>query len=171
MKKLIYLLISVTILLNSCAKETVYLEAGEEDGTVSSGTLGGTKWRMTSLILGQEISGQKTEQDLFPLAENCAKDDVMMFNAGNNFVYDEGASKCDSGDPQQEAGTWTLSDDKKKLTLTSESINNTPEPIIYDVVFTSTKLTLSYKESSTINVGGQDVKTTIYTIFSFAPHK
>ncbi|WAC42360.1 hypothetical protein [Pedobacter sp. SL55] len=78
---------------------------------------------------------------------------------------------AESSEPQQENGRWTLSGDKKKLTLTSESINNTTEPVIYDIVVTSTKLTLTYKENMTVNTGGQNVTTTIYTIFSFVPHK
>lgn len=167
MKKLIYLFISVAFLLNSCAKDTVYVEA-EEDITTSAGALEGTKWKMTSLIVGQEIGGQKTEADFFALADDCSKDDVMMFNAGSNFTYDEGPTKCSPIDPQQEIGKWTLSSDKKKLTLISESINNTEEPVVYDVVITSTKLTLKYNENMSVTAGGQEVKTNIYTIITFS---
>lgn len=175
MKKLYCVLISVSILLGSCAKDTHYLDAGADTGGnagggTSTAALEGTKWKMTSLIFGQEINGQKNEQDFFPLADDCSKDDLMIFNKDNIFIYDAGATKCESSEPQQENGRWTLSGDKKKLTLTSESINNTTDPIIYDIVVTSTKLTLTYKEKVTVTTGGQDVVTTIYTIFSFAPH-
>lgn len=157
---------SAIILLNSCAKITEHIPDVTAAG--SSASIEGTKWKMTSLILGQEISGQKVEQDLFPFADDCSKDDLMIFNKDNIFIYDAGATKCESSEPQQENGRWILSGDKKKITLTSDAINNSPEPVIYDVVVTSTKLTLTYRESMTVTTGGQDVTTIIYTIFSFA---
>ncbi|WAC42361.1 hypothetical protein [Pedobacter sp. SL55] len=97
MKSLYFILILASILLGSCAKDTVYLDAGagtDTGGGTSTAALEGTKWKMTSLIFGQEINGQKIEQDLFSLAEDCSKDDLMIFNKENIFIYDAGATKC-----------------------------------------------------------------------------
>lgn len=178
MKKLIYLLFVTTILLSSCAKETSYLEAGVDTegeggsgGGTSTAALEGTKWKMTALLFGQEIAGQKVELDLLKDADACSKDNIMSFEKQGVFIFDEGATKCDSSDPQQEKGTWSLSADKKKLTLTSLALNDDTGPITYDVVATSTKLTLTVKETMTVTAEGQTITTTIYTTIVFAAHK
>ena len=176
MKKLIYLLVSITILLSSCAKDTVYLEPGEitgggGGGGTSTASLEGTKWKMTALLFGQEIAGQKVELDLFKDAEACSKDNIMSFEKQGVFIFDEGPTKCVSSDPQQEKGTWSLSADKKKLTLTSLALNDDTDPITYDVVVTNSKLTLSVKETITVTAEGQTITTTIYTSIVFEPHK
>lgn len=177
MKKLIYLLISTVILLSSCAKDTFYLTPGEDTGSggggggTSTAALEGTKWKMTALLFGQEIAGQKVELDLFKDADDCSKDNIMSFEKQGVFIYDEGPTKCESGDPQQEKGKWVLSADKKKLTLTSSALNDDPDPITYDVVVTNSKLTLSVKETITVTAEGQTITTTIYTSIVFAAHK
>jgi len=164
-----FLFIILTVF--SCQKDIEYLEPGTDGkGGATVTNLEGTKWRVTSMILGQEVSGVKSEADLFLIAESCSKDDIVYFNAGGNFIYDEGPTKCDPNDPQQETGSWSLSGDKKKLTLTSGIINNSDSPIIYEVAIVNKKLTLTYKETITVpNPAGGNVQMTIYTIMGFTP--
>ncbi|MGV3547324.1 MAG: DUF5004 domain-containing protein [Pedobacter sp.] len=174
MKKLLYLLFATTILLNSCAKDTFYLEAGEDtegEGGTSLTSLEGTKWKIKSMVLGQEINGLKSEADLFLIAEACNKDDLILFNKGGIFIYDEGPTKCDVDDPQQETGKWSLSADKKKLNLASGSLNNSDEMVSYDFSGTANQISLTMKETVNMNVGGENINTIIYSVFTFTAVK
>lgn len=173
MKKLFFSLSLAVFLFGSCAKDTVYLEAGttnETSGTTVT-SLEGTKWKMAALILGQEINGVKSEADLLPSTGTCAKDDILFFDKNDVFLYDEGPSKCEDSDPQQEIGSWSLSSDKKKLTLVSPIINNSDEAQVYSVSMDGEKLKLYASGTVDTDVNGQNVKTTIYTIFILAPYK
>ena len=82
MKKLYCVLISVSILLGSCAKDTHYLDAGADTGGnagggTSTAALEGTKWKMTSLIIGQEIKGQKKRQYALPSFSNLVANQIL----------------------------------------------------------------------------------------------
>ncbi|WP_113662101.1 DUF5004 domain-containing protein [Pedobacter nanyangensis] len=168
--RLLPFLFTILALL-SCETPTDYLEPGKDKKEGAAITnLEGTKWKVTSMIVGQEVSGVKNEADLFLIAENCSKDDLVHFNAGGNFIYDEGPTKCDPDAPQQESGTWSLSADKKKLTLTSNIINNTDSPIVYEAAIVNKNLTLTARETISMpNPAGGEIKMTIYTIMGFTP--
>jgi len=63
--------------------------------------------------------------DLLAQMNNCSKDDTYKFSLDNTLKYDEGASKCDSSDPQFTAGTWVFNTDE---TILSTTINNKTTP-------------------------------------------
>lgn len=50
--------------------------------------------------------------------ESCSTDDCTKFNADGTTSIDEGATKCDPGDPQTVSGTFELSEDGKTITIT-----------------------------------------------------
>jgi hypothetical protein len=49
--------------------------------------------------------------------DDCEKDNSFTFNTNGTGVMDEGATKCDSGDPQTENFNWVLTNNTQ-LTLT-----------------------------------------------------
>jgi hypothetical protein len=61
--------------------------------------------------------------------EDCLADNCFSFNTDQSFKVDEGAVKCDAGEPQTAIGAWSISEDGKKLSLTDNS-----EVTIGDVV-------------------------------------
>lgn len=165
MKQLLFTILSVVIFTASCQKEPIYLDAG---GDISI-SLEGTKWKVTSAIVGEEVDGQKSEEDILAIAEPCSKDNIILFNKGGVFIMDEGPTKCEPTDPQQEIGQWALSTDHKKLTLLSEAFNNDPDPVVYDITQTGNNLTLTYKEGLMITIGNKTVKTDLYVIMVLSP--
>lgn len=54
---------------------------------------------------------------------DCSTDDTFKFNTDKTLVQDAGAIRCNTSDPQTQAGTWSLNSDQSKLTL---AIPNSP---------------------------------------------
>jgi hypothetical protein len=72
------------------------------------------KWKITSATAGG--------YDAFASRDACERDNLYIFFSDNKLTVDEGATKCNSGDPQTAAtGTWSLSTDEKTLTLNAGS--------------------------------------------------
>ena len=102
----------------------------DDSGSSSSGSVEGS-W----IQVGATSDGVNTWNDPDEW-DDCEKDDVTTFKSDGKYEVDEGATKCDPADPQiNESGTWSLSADKKTLTLGS---------FAFDVVtLTSTDLKVS----------------------------
>lgn len=123
MKKLL-LIAAVSLLainFNSCTGEKTDAEI-----------LGATTWRITNLY----VNGA----DFFALADNCDKDDVYYFNEDGTYKHDEGATTCNSGDPQiVEQGAWSVSSDGTTFTVSAGN-----DSYIYTVeVLSETELRIS----------------------------
>ncbi len=75
-------------------------------------------WKLTAATINSENNGIT---DMYAEMDNCAKDDIMTFKTNNTFVADEGATKCNTDDPQTELGTWIFSTDEKIITVDDDS--------------------------------------------------
>lgn len=58
---------------------------------------------------------------IWVLADPCSKDDFMTFKTNGTVVTDEGATKCDAGDPQTTTENWSFSADEKKITIDGDT--------------------------------------------------
>jgi hypothetical protein len=56
--------------------------------------------------------------------DDCDADNCFTFKADQSFSVEEGAIKCDPNDPQTATGTWSISDDGKKLSLSDSGISD-----------------------------------------------
>lgn len=86
----------------------------EDDPTTVEILTAGDCWKITLL------EGYETTSKLWisvPV-EDCLADNCLTFKADQTLIADEGASKCDAADPQTAEGSWSLSDDATKLSLT-----------------------------------------------------
>jgi len=61
-----------------------------------------------------------TTNDMFAMMEDCEKDDTNKFNTDKTVVTDEGATKCDSSNPQKTTSTWSFNADETVLTITDD---------------------------------------------------
>lgn len=48
---------------------------------------------------------------------DCKKDDLLKFNTDNTGIADEGATKCNTQDPQSVPFSWSFSNSETKLTF------------------------------------------------------
>ena len=60
--------------------------------------------------------------DVSAFIQSCYKDNVMSFLATGNGTFDEGASKCNSADPQSTNFTWNFTDNGNTLNINSAII-------------------------------------------------
>lgn len=59
----------------------------------------------------------------------CVRDDVTTYTVDNNFINDEGISKCNVTDPQTIKGTYLIENNKHQLTIFIGG-----SPVIYNLV-------------------------------------
>ena len=99
-KKLLFLSAFLVLLAFGCKKDDPTLIEVLQSG----------KWK----IAGVKFNGT----DAISSIEACELDNFTRYNTDNTYVVDEGATKCDSTDPQiNEEGTYSISTDEKTLTL------------------------------------------------------
>lgn len=69
---------------------------------ISTGT-----WKFsTATVNGINVSGA---------LQSCQKDNTLTFQANGNGTIDEGATKCNGGDPQSSPYTWNFANDETIL--------------------------------------------------------
>ena len=119
------ILLSTSLLtLNSCSKDE---EEAPEQVTVKS-KITGRDWKTTDYSVTVNGSAIITYADF----DACVKDDITRFLNDFTGTVDEGSTKCDPGDPQQTAFTWTLVssdtqiryEDSGDITVYNIKINN-----------------------------------------------
>ena len=60
--------------------------------------------------------------DVSAFINSCYKDNTMIFVANGNGTFDEGASKCNSGDPQTTNFTWNFTNNGSTLNVNAAII-------------------------------------------------
>ena len=78
---------------------------------------GGKKWKMTAATATFVQNNQTTTIDAYAKMRNCDKDDVTIFFSNKKIESREGASKCNTSDPDLiSEGTWTFNSTETELT-------------------------------------------------------
>jgi len=79
----------------------------------------------------------------------CQKDNLMLFHADSTVDLDEGATKCDSADPQvQDGGEWYFASNETQLAFTSFPYDPLQEERVLDITElskTMLKLEMDYR--------------------------
>ena len=145
MKKVLITLSAALLIagFNGCSKD---------DDSKLSEVITGKNWKLTAMTInpGFNFLGVMIT-DVYAMMEPCTQDDLITFNANGTLVTDEGPTLCNTGDPQQTPGTWTLSGDEKFLTVISEGDTLTMEI----VSFSSSKMVGKYSELADYGTGPQ----------------
>ncbi len=88
----------------------IFAACSSDDDKTNKELLTAKSWKVTALFMGGA--------DIYPLFEDCDKDDLHTFFEDGTFQVDEGAIKCDPNDPQiLEEGTWTMNADETIITV------------------------------------------------------
>jgi Lipocalin-like domain len=96
-------------------------------------------WRITSFTYKE---GNAPVQDVYALYGPCSRDDFYKFNADKTFLFDEGATRCSSSDPQTMTSGWDINADGSILLLLEMKGSTTAE--LYNIQeLTDTKLRIS----------------------------
>lgn len=120
-KLLFFITISLTFVFSACKKDK------NDDPATKTELITASKWKMTAFTVnpGFPIFDNQgniigTSEDMLAQMDACSIDDTFKFNTDMTFVFDEGASKCDSGDPQSTAGTWAFISSETILSITDD---------------------------------------------------
>ena len=106
----------------------------------------GTCWKITLL------EGFDTANNLWVAVpiEDCDADNCFTFKTDQTFTVEEGAVKCDPDNPQTATGTWSLSDDGKKLSLSDSGTTDVGTivelvngKLVYEAAFDDEKIRIT----------------------------
>lgn len=106
----------VAIFVSSCSKDD---DNPADNPKTATEYLTAGNWKMTALTVNPGINfGGGTITNFYAQMPACTTDDLTKFNSDGTITDDEGATKCDPGDPQSTTeGTWVLSEDNSTLTM------------------------------------------------------
>ncbi len=139
-KRILAIALSATLFLASCSKEDDNNTTPPKTKTELLTTNG--SWKFSNAVVGTT--------NVNALLQTCQKDNIMTFVAvGLTGTLDEGVSKCNAGDPQTSAFTWSLA--------SSETVLNISTPLFTGGSSTFTLVSLTATElvvSQNITVGG-----------------
>jgi hypothetical protein len=155
MKKLLLGMGAVTLLFSACKK------SDDDSGTGGSrkSTLTSGKWRITASTATIEYPAPAGTQtmDALKLFPSCQIDNLIGYNSDGTMTIDEGATKCNSSDPQvKTGGSWALLDNDSKLRLTDNGTTVTASI----TAFSSSSMTVSV---DTTVAGMKATTVTTYT--------
>lgn len=148
MKTYLPLFAFVLLLLSACSKN--------DDSSANTTTpqpskkelLTANSWKYKSWTVtpGLQDSLGNTFTDYYAYLPQCEKDDIITFATNGGVTIDEGASKCDANDPQEQIGTWSFLNNETKLNMNGYT---------YSIAtLTSTELVLTFTDlqgSTTVN--------------------
>lgn len=134
--------------LLTCTLATVGCKKDDPEPSPTEILTAGTCWKMTLL---EGFDKTNNVWAAVPI-EDCQADDCFSFKTDQTFTVEEGAAKCAPDDPQQSTGTWSLSDDGKKLSLSDSSntdvgtvVELTKGKLVYETVFDEEKIRITMR--------------------------
>jgi hypothetical protein len=109
------------ILIFACALAVGFFSCKKENKSRSKTELltSGT-WHVSAYTVDPAIDwdGDGTDEtNIYAIMDQCIKDDQTTFSANGTGELNEGAEKCDAGDPQVVPLMWTFDDAETKLTV------------------------------------------------------
>lgn len=117
MKKLIYSISVLTILavtFTSCKKD----DDNDEPTKSNKELLTAGGWITVSGVINPPLWGSS---NWFADYEPCEQDNIVILSTDGKYTEDEGATKCNTDDPQTvESGTWTMTADEKSFTTVAD---------------------------------------------------
>ena len=104
MKKQAWIIPAITIIFffcfTACGKDPVHVKTNTELVTQST-------WKFDNAKVGGN--------DVSAFVQVCQKDNIITFVSTGSGTLDEGASKCNSGDPQTTPFTWNFASNETVL--------------------------------------------------------
>lgn len=119
MKKLLFAFAAVALLISACKEDEKEDENPKPTPTQGEINLSEKDWRMIAQFTVYTKGTKDSTHNDFADMEECEQDDLVRFNSSKIVTSKVGVLKCDPSEPASvDAGTWALSADNKKLTVT-----------------------------------------------------
>lgn len=126
----------ISLLVISCKKESNDPPAKTKTELITQAS-----WKFSTATSGGT--------DISAFIATCQKDNILTFSASLNGIADEGATKCNAGDPQTNPFTWSFGAGETILNVSSTFFSGGSN-VFTIVSLTATELILS----QTITVSG-----------------
>ncbi|MFT3907896.1 MAG: DUF5004 domain-containing protein [Ferruginibacter sp.] len=110
-----FVFITLVLILSSCKKS-------DPAPVDVAAMLQGKTWKLSAVAINPADNGVT---DLYSTIEPCNRDNTFKFNAGNVFLIDEDATKCDPSYPQTVTGTWNYDSSTKILSTSTVYMGST----------------------------------------------
>lgn len=122
MKKFNFLLVVMLLLMGGLV--TISSCKKDDDSPSKTKMISGKNFYVKSMKIDPPVTSVTgvTVTDLYPFTPDCVKDNFITYNENGTFVEDEGASKCEPGDPQTINGTWEFLSDETQLMMTYDTL-------------------------------------------------
>lgn len=138
----------VLLLLSACSKEDDSSATTNTPQASKKELLTAKPWKYKSWTVapGLKDSLGNTFTDYYAYLPQCEKDDIITFATTGSVTIDEGPSKCDANDPQEQISVWSFSNNEGKLNMGGFAYNIT--------TLTSTEMVLTFTDlqgSTTVN--------------------
>ena len=99
-------IILVSLLIGSCSKKNDAAPVPTKQELLTSAS-----WKFsTAMVGGTDVSG---------FLQTCQKDNILLFQAAGTGTLDEGATKCNAGDPQTNPFTWNFASSESVLHIST----------------------------------------------------
>lgn len=116
-KNLLLMLLAAATVIISCSKDDDDDDNGGGGGAATNTSkLCNKNWKLKSILInGVESIG---------FIDSCDLDNFTRFNTNNTYTDDEGATKCDTADPQTSQGIWSWAANETQLVIDSIDVND-----------------------------------------------
>jgi hypothetical protein len=154
MKKSLFILtirlVLFCLIINSCSKSNSVQKTKMQLLTQST-------WKYDTA--GVDLNGDGTIDAAFPAGylQDCEKDNLLTFNNDSTGTVDEGATKCNSADPQTVDFTWSFNTAQTDITSSTAIFNG----VGGDITITSLTATQLHLEKA-VTTSGVTVNVAIY---------
>jgi hypothetical protein len=130
-------ILTLTILITSCTKEKIKSELILGD------------WQINALTVDPpQVVNNIIITNLYAQMEDCDKDNTLSFFDNKTYKADEGATNCDSLDPQNISGNWMFLNNETELRLIYQS-----DTIVYNVIDLDEELLkMNYSQRDSNNI-------------------
>ena len=115
MKHLIFGGLTLAALAVGCKKDTTDTTPATPVVSPKIAFLENKRWNLTALTAQRGSASVDGYANLKP----CEKDDYLRFNDDRTLEANEGLLKCDTADPQTQAGNWELVNNDTRLLITT----------------------------------------------------
>lgn len=101
------------------------------------------KWKIVAWT-AKVSNDPSPPMDVFASLPNCEKDNFFEYRSGGVLIFNEGSTKCNNNDPQEQTTTYTLSADGRTLTW---SLGNNQEMTFEVLELSSSVKRLKYMQN------------------------
>ena len=106
MKKFVFALLSIGLIIFSCNKD----DDKKDDGTAKMQLITSAAWKYDTAAIDADKNGTPDQALPAGYIENCDKDNTITFKSDSTGTLNEGATKCNTGDPQTTSFKWWFKD-------------------------------------------------------------